>query len=168
MNNDAVISECRLYRYRLDRHLYLPFGSSKVFAFFGINPSTADVHVDDATIRKMRGFTIVNGGHAFIVGNVFPYRATDVKELGLWYEDSGIREENDKHLIQIMDESDILIPCWGNSKKVPKDMREKFRHVMFLMACTGKPIMHLGLTKSGDPKHPLMLGYDTPIVPWKL
>ncbi len=29
-----------------------------------------------------------------------------------------------------------------------------------------KPIMTFGLTNSGDPKHPLTLGYDTPLVPY--
>jgi hypothetical protein len=27
-------------------------------------------------------------------------------------------------------------------------------------------VRHFGLTTSGDPKHPLMLGYNTPLVNW--
>lgn len=53
-----------------------------MFAYIGINRSTADATLDDSTVRKWRSFTIRNGGHRFIVGNVFSYRATDVKELG--------------------------------------------------------------------------------------
>jgi len=35
------------------------------------------------------------------------------------------------------------------------------------MLCTsGKPVKVFGLTAGGDPKHPLMLPYDTPLVDW--
>ena len=32
---------------------------------------------------------------------------------------------------------------------------------------SGKPLLCFGLTKSRDPKHPLMLGYDTPLIEWR-
>jgi hypothetical protein len=32
---------------------------------------------------------------------------------------------------------------------------------------SGKPVKVFGLTASGDPKHPLMLGYDTQLVEWR-
>ena len=50
-------------------------------AFFGVNPSTADASSDDSTVRKWRGFTQRWGGSRFIVGNVFAYRSTDVRQL---------------------------------------------------------------------------------------
>ena len=75
---NAVISNCGMYRYRLDR---MVSDSGPVYAFFGVNPSTADASVDDATVRKWRGFVQRWGGSRFIVGNVFAYRATDVNEL---------------------------------------------------------------------------------------
>lgn len=42
-------------------------------------------------------------------------------------------------------------------------MRDDFDTVLFMLLASGKPVMHFGLTKAGDPKHPLMLGYDTPL-----
>ncbi len=45
----AVLSPCSLYRYRLERDVQL---AGQVFAYFGINPSTADATLDDATVRK--------------------------------------------------------------------------------------------------------------------
>ena len=78
MTKSAIISHCGKYRYRLDR---MVSDSGPVYAFFGVNPSTADASVDDATVRKWRGFVQRWGGSRFIVGNVFAYRATDVKEL---------------------------------------------------------------------------------------
>lgn len=160
----AVISPCGQYRYRLERECCQPSEGSKTFAFFGINPSTADATLDDATVRKWRGFTVRNGGHRFIVGNVFAYRATDVREL---------RRQDDpfgpawlEHMEAIISEADILVPCWGNRSKLPYDLRGELIQVLNWLRNSGKPVYHFGLTGSGDPKHPLMLGYDTPLAPW--
>jgi hypothetical protein len=164
--SSAVISECGLYRYRLERDCGLPFDGSKVFAYFGINPSTADAMLDDATVRKWRGFTLRNGGHRFIVGNVFPYRATDVQELATCADPIGDFLTYSSHTKQIAEDADILVPCWGNSSKVPKELRSRFDRFIAALRTTGKPIMTFGFTASGDPKHPLMLGYDTQLTPW--
>lgn len=75
----ATLSPCRTYRYRLDREVDLL--GDKVIAYFGVNPSTADESVDDATVRKWRGFSQRLQASRFIVGNVFAYRATDVNHL---------------------------------------------------------------------------------------
>jgi len=160
----AVISECGLYRYRLERECSLPFDGSKTFAYFGINPSTADATIDDATVRKWRGFTIRNGGHRFIVGNVFSYRSTDVRELAKVPFQQG--PQHFSHLQRIIGDADVLVPCWGNSGKVPKHLREEILILIYWLRSSSKPVMHFGLTASGDPKHPLMLGYDTPLTEW--
>jgi hypothetical protein len=138
----AVLSECGHYRYRLDRCLGMFDGP--VYAFFGINPSTADASLDDATVRKWKGFVSRWGGSRFIVGNVFAYRATDVRELAKVAAPIG--PLNDRYINDICEEADIMVPCWGDR---------------------GKPVMTFGLSKGGDPMHPLMLGYDTPLVEWR-
>ncbi|POA45578.1 hypothetical protein C1893_23265 [Pseudomonas sp. MPR-ANC1] len=160
----AIISPCGQYRYRLDRDCGLPFEGSKVIAYFGINPSTADATLDDQTVRKWRGFTIRNGGHRFIVGNVFAYRATDVDELVRVDEPFGL--EWREHLIQIIAEADILVPCWGRLSKIPRALRRAPPELMKRLIDSGKPVLHFGVTKSGDPLHPLLLPYETPLTPW--
>lgn len=160
----AVISPCGLYRYRLERDCCQPFDGSKVIAYFGINPSTADASVDDATVRKWRGFTVRNGGHRFIVGNVFAFRATDVRELRR--QDDPFGPAWSEHMAAIIADADILVPCWGNRSKLPPDLRGALPHVLGWLHKSGKPVYHFGQTSSGDPKHPLMLGYDTPLTEW--
>jgi hypothetical protein len=160
----AIISPCGLYRFRLERDCGLPFEGSKVFAFFGVNPSTADANIDDATVRKWRGFTTRNGGARFIVGNAFAYRATDVRALANAPTDHD--EANWQHIKQIIADADILVPCWGNRSKVPKHKSFHFDLLTQVLFDSGKPVLHFGTTKSGDPKHPQMLGYDTPLLPW--
>ncbi|OBY90492.1 hypothetical protein A6723_019470 [Pseudomonas sp. AU11447] len=160
----AIISPCGKYRYRLERECGMPFEGSKVFAFFGVNPSTADATIDDATVRKWRGFTLRNGGHRFIVGNVFAFRATDVGAL--FHADDAVGPDNLHHLKQIIADADVLVPCWGSSDKVLKSLRGRLKTLLYILQSSGKPVMHFGLTKGGEPRHPLMLGYDTPLTPW--
>ena len=121
----AIISECGKYRYRLDREILTNLSTGPVYAFFGINPSTADASLDDATVRKWRGFVRQWGGSRFIIGNVFAYRATDVKELALVADPIGM--ENIPHIIEIAKEADIIVPCWGNRSKLPARLRQMCR-----------------------------------------
>lgn len=163
----AVISPCGKYRYRLDRTVQ-PEG--QIFAYFGINPSTADAELDDATVRKWRGFTLRNGGRKFIVGNVFSYRATDVRELASMAVADCCGPDQFKHLLDIMTEADVLVPCWGALTKVPHEHQRLVEKALQVLRSygrdAGKPVLHFGLTQGGSPKHPLMLGYDTPLLPW--
>lgn len=154
----AVLSACGKYRHRLDRDVQL---DGIVFAFFGVNCSTATTDEDDATVRKWRGFTMRNGGRRFIVGNPFDYRATDVRELARVSDP--VSAENDRYLAEIIAEADVLVPCWGNASKVPDRLQHHFDSLMRRCIASGKPVKVFGWTKSNDPMHPLMLGYDTPL-----
>lgn len=166
----AIISECGKYRYRLERRLpEVPLHSSALFAgktiaFFGINPSTADASLDDATVRKWKGFCLRWGASKFIVGNVFSYRSTDVKVLATVEDPFG--DAIGDHVTDILTEADILVPCWGNTRKVPPKLQYAFDVLLDALVSSGKPVMHFGLTKAGDPMHPLMLGYDTKLQEW--
>lgn len=157
----AVISPCGLYRYRLERDVAM---NGKVFAYFGVNGSTATATDDDQTVRKWIGFTRRNGGRRFIVGNPFAYRATDVRELAKVTDPIG--PDNESHLMSIINEADILVPCWGNKTKVPRHLRGQFDRLRAALDMSGKPVLIFGLTKGGDPLHPLMLGYETELKPW--
>ena len=156
----AIISPCGQYRYRLERTIAM---EGPVYAFFGVNPSTADAAVDDATVRKWTGFCKRWGAQRFIVGNVFAYRATDVKALATVGDPFG--DDIGDHVTSIIEEADILVPCWGDTCKVPPKLQFAFDVLMDALVSSGKPVRHFGLTKGGDPKHPLMLGYNTPLVP---
>lgn len=156
----AIISSCGAYRYRLERECSTGMGNG-VFAYFGINPSTADASIDDATVRKWRGFTAINGGHRFVVGNVFAYRATDVRDLANLSPAEAVGADNHKHILAIIADADVLVPCWGNSSKVPRTHRPAVAAMLEILRESGKQIRHFGLTASGDPKHPLMLAYST-------
>lgn len=157
----AILSECRKYRYTLSRDVDML--GSRVFAYFGVNPSTADETLDDQTVKKWIGFTAKNTGSRFVVGNVFAYRATDVNELASVSDPIGPR--NDKHITTLIEQADVLVPCWGSREKLPKALRYRLDEVMATLVASGKPVLCFGHTASGDPKHPMMLSYETPLVP---
>lgn len=159
--NSAVISECLLYRWRLDREVQ---DEGIVYAYFGVNGSTATGDEEDQTTRKWFGFTLRNGGRKYIAGNPFGYRATDVKQLGKVRDPVG--PENARYLREIIAEADVLVPCWGNTMKVPPQLRHHFYKLRDQLRASGKPIKVFGFTQRGDPLHPLMLGYDTKLIDW--
>lgn len=159
--NSAVLSECGTYRYRLDRYVG---AGDLVVAFVGVNPSTADATIDDATVRKWRGFASRMGASRFIVGNVFAHRATDVKELASVSDLFG--PDWLVHMDAIIDQADVIIPCWGSRGKLPQRLRWHLDEMQKALRASGKPLYCWGITTSGDPMHPLMLGYDTPLIPY--
>lgn len=158
----AIISDCGLYRYRLERHALSGAGS---VAWIMVNPSTADAKEDDPTIRKVIGFSERIGAGWAIVGNKFAYRATDVREL------KGARDpigpENDEHLSAIMQDAGQIIVAWGPLAKLPPHLRRRWYKVARIADGLGKPLMCFGTAQDGHPRHPLMLAYDTPLIEWK-
>jgi len=162
MTGTAIISPCGAYRYRLERH---GLSGAGAIAWIMVNPSTADAKEDDATIRKVVGFTERLGGGWAIVGNKFAYRATDVRELRTAKDPRG--PENTTHLSQIMCDAPTVIAAWGPLAKLPKHLRNRWRTVVDLADHLGVQLMCLGTAQDGQPRHPLMLAYDTPLTPWK-
>lgn len=160
-SSSAVISACGLYRHRLDRAVQ---ERGLVIAYYGVNGSTADEIENDQTVKKWFGFTLRNDGRKFIVGNAFGYRSKDVKLLAS--VDDPVGPDNAMHLQAIISEADIHVPCWGNRGKVPQRLHHHFDQLEMMLRQSGKPIKIFGLTKKGDPVHPLMLSYSIKLMDW--
>lgn len=161
----ATLSDCGTYRYRLGREWGSGIGTT--YGFVGVNPSTADADEEDATTKKWRGFVERWDGDGYQVVNLFAFRATDVKQLKAAEDPFG--PENGIHMRRFLEEVDVIVPCWGSLAKVPKEHHEYVRYTLAWLRAgrAGKPIKHLGLTKGGDPKHPLMLPYSTQLEDFK-
>lgn len=160
----AVMSHCGRYRYILGRDIEAIFPRPGVVIFIGVNPSTADAETDDATVRKWRGFASRWGYNRFLVGNLFAYRATDVRALARAEDPVG--PDNDAHLAWLLERADLVVPCWGSRDKLPPALWPRIDAVRAQLRAGRAPILTLGLTASGDPKHPLMLGYDAKLEDW--
>src|SRR5262245_35048856 len=73
----AEFSDDRVYRWRLWRR----WDHGPMLMVVGLNPSTADEHTDDPTVRRCIGYAKRWGYAGLRMLNVFPYRATDPREL---------------------------------------------------------------------------------------
>lgn len=161
LQSSAVFSACGLYRHRLDREVQ---ERGLVYLFSGVNGSTAGANVEDQTTLKWRGFTLRNNGRKYIAVNPFGKTATDVRELAKVADPVG--PDNARHVAEAIAEADILVPCWGSRTKIPPRLWHHLDAMRDLFFASGKPVKVFGFTKSGDPKHPLMLGYGTPLTDW--
>lgn len=151
-----------LYRWRLDRDVS---DTGIVAVLCGVNPSTAGVTVNDQTIRKDLGFAERLGWRKIIKVNKCAFRAKDVTDLRRAVDPIG--PENDRWLADAFAEADVIVPCWGPLAKLPKYLRRRWSEVARLMERSGKPVMCLGTCGDGQPRHTLMLAYDTPLSPWR-
>ena len=149
-NNDvscgAILSECGTYRYQLWR--IWDESKPKIF-WVMLNPSTADANIDDSTIRKIRRITTSLGYGGLYVGNLYPYRATDPKELKRVGFEIAAREENWQHLREMNSKCAVRVLAHGNSPiqkpNITSNGEEKDWY------CLGK------ITKFGNPYHPLYI-----------
>ena len=71
---EAALSSCGAYRWLLHRPIQSSDQISKqrrVLLFVGLNPSRADGHRDDPTLRRLQGFAHQWGYHHLVVLNLF-------------------------------------------------------------------------------------------------
>lgn len=154
------------YRYQLSRDWCAKPAGQDTVAFIMVNPSTADGQQDDATIRKCMGFATRWGFKRLLVGNVFAYRATDIRELR--QAEDPIGPNNSAWLRLICHSASQVVVAWGPLGKLPRDLRWQWKTVPRIMASLNKPMAMIGpTTNDGMPRHPLMLAYDTPRQWWK-
>lgn len=152
----AILSECGNYRYILTRSLDSVLRWHKPMLFIMLNPSTADANVDDPTIRRCISFAKRAGATHLTVVNLFALRSPNPKDLELSVDPIG--PENDRHIKEQVEKHSMMpiIAAWGACKFArlrAKDIRAKF------------PNLHcLGVTKGGDPRHPLYVKSDQPFL----
>lgn len=79
--NNALISDCKQYRYWLCRPFENTYILRETILFIMLNPSTADASVDDPTIRRCMGFAKRLDSNGLTVANLYAYRATKPAEL---------------------------------------------------------------------------------------
>lgn len=155
MNKSAVISKCGRYRYRLDRVWEETKGRVN---FVMLNPSTADATTDDPTIRRCVAFARDWGYGGIVVTNLFIYRATSPEVL----KTVGGHPAADSIIKTCAEQSDLVVAAWGNHGT----LYNRGERVRAFLASHGIELNHLGLTKIGQPKHPLYLPKTSQPVLW--
>lgn len=157
----AVISEDGKYRYKLWRQLRPAHAGGKVCVFLMYNPSTADASRDDQTIRRCRAFALREDCDRLVVVNLYAFRSTNPKELQQVQLQSIVGPKNDQYIMDAAAEADVLICAWG----AQKDVKERRDYVLIdLLADADRDIFCLGITRYGEPRHPLYVPADQPLV----
>lgn len=146
MRRSAYISDCQKYRYRLERSWD---ASKKSVLFILLNPSTADHRQDDPTVRRCLGFARKWGYGGLLVGNLFAYRTPSPEEL--FKAEQPVGRLNDRNLLQLAKRAHKIIIAWGNHGFYQQRARQA------LKLLDRYELFALGLTRSGQPRHPLYL-----------
>lgn len=154
MKKGAILSDCRNYRYELSRYWdhTLP-----IMMVVGLNPSTADETHDDPTIRRVINFAKAWGYGGIRMNNLFAWRATNPKEMLAQANPIGEHNgaQNDAHLTHNAIICGFILVCWGEfGDRMGRDKTV----LRILRDC--KPVHCLGVTKSGQPRHPLYIKGD--------
>jgi hypothetical protein len=149
----ALFSNDRIYRYTLWRR-WNEGALPGYVMFIGLNPSTADEIIEDPTVRRCIGYTRDWGYSHFCMTNIFAFRATLPSVMKVQKDPVG--SENDFHLQAVAKNADKIITTWGTHGKY----MDRGRQVLELINNDLHKVFHLGLTKDGNPKHPLYLRRD--------
>lgn len=163
-SSDVAVGRVKQYRHRLDRRHINKKGP--VYCYVACNPSKAGGEENDNSVTKLEEFTRRFGGSRFVLVNGVDRIATDVRELGNYPFDFSTCRLHGMFL-QGLHEADVVVPCWGRLSKVPKPYREAFSTALQSIMATDKSVRCFGLTKDGDPVHPLMLPYSTELVDYR-
>ncbi len=174
---EALFSSELKYRYLLSLKFadtLLDRGRDKSIVVILKNPSAADERMADATIRKIETFVYNRfpDVRQLYVLNIFAFRATEPGDLNEAFKNAGSQEvigsENNRIIKNTIQESDYVILAWGNSSGIDKTLYEEriFRVKMILKDIPQQKIYCIrGKTKTIQPLHGLMWGYEYDIIP---
>lgn len=157
-DREATLSADGVYRYTLGRRWSQ--GPRRV-AWVMLNPSSANADVDDPTIRKCIGFSKRWGFDALTVVNLFAFRATKPADLARAGYPSG--PENDRYIVEACKGAEEIVLAWGGNVG-PGDRRAL--QVVAMLRSVQVQLWCLGRCDNGSPRHPLMLAYETPLIPY--
>lgn len=159
ISRSAELSPCGRYRYLLSRSLATLTGFGTC-TFVMLNPSTADHEVDDQTIRQCLGFTQAWGYDRLVVANLFAWRATLPRDMYAAIDPVGMA--NDEWILRAAIGSARVVCAWGAHGK----HRGRGLAVAERLRTARVRLFHLGLTREGQPRHPLYLARDTALQEW--
>lgn len=149
LESTAIFSPCRTWRYSLTR-VWAP--SKRVLMFVGLNPSTADEEKNDPTVTRCVNYAHDWGYGTLLMMNIFALRSTDPR--GLKIVDDPIGPENDAYLQATSRQANSIVCGWGNHGQFMQ------RGVRVYDLLKQRALLCLGVTKAGEPSHPLYLRRD--------
>lgn len=164
VKNIAVISADGCYRYLLTREisqrdLLLP--DRGVLLVVMLNPSTADAHDDDPTVRKLVAYAERWGYSRLVVVNLYALRSPYPTDL-LEAEDP-VGPANDAAIREAAAGADTVVAAWGMGPSPSLKIAARARAVIEMI---GKPLYCLQVNDDGSPRHPLYLPGNAELSPY--
>lgn len=166
----AIFSEDGVYRYSLWRfwnYQVAKDGNAKAVMFIMGNPSTAGKYNDDPTIIKCAKFAQHWGYDGMYIGNLYAVVSThwitkqdkSSNDPIVWTKPL-IGDDCDYWLDIMKNSSQLYVAAWGFIGNAnPARVNEV---VSFFPT-----LHHLGLSKNGQPKHPLYLPSNSQPIEWE-
>ena len=151
----AIFDQTHTHRYLLTRTWD---SEKKSVLFIMLNPSTANGETNDPTIRRCINFAKAWGYGSLEVVNLFSLVSSDPKKL-LTVKNS-IGEDNDSFILEAADSADKIIVAWGAFPEA----RRRAAKVLNMLSEMGCEAHCLGMSRGGQPKHPLYLPKDVGVV----
>ncbi len=155
--SEAVYSPCEKYRYSLTRTWD---AEGQRLLYIMLNPSKATELANDPTVERCERRARALGYGSFRVCNLFGLRETDPTRLKRARRPIG--PDNPDQLAQALDWADAVLCAWG----VHGAHRDQASAVLPILQASGTPLLALGITKDGHPRHPLYVGYAVQPAPW--
>ena len=156
--SEALYSDCDRYRYALTR---IWQAQGKRLLIVMLNPSKATERHNDPTIERCERRARALGYGGVRVCNLFAWRETDPRALKR--ATTPVGPECDAVLSDAAIWSDDILCGWG----VHGAHMDRGAQVARQLAATGKPLLNLGLSKAGHPRHPLYIAYAQQPVVWE-
>ncbi len=171
VRRSATLSDDRTYRYELfrkdlscrrrGRHP----DPGRTVMFIMLNPSTADEHTDDATIRRCITYATDWGYDNLVVCNLSPYRATNPRDLmARGPEPAEVYGRNLAVVTGNALKADTVVAAWGANRGAGN----RAAGVTGALAARGVDLWCLGTGRRGCPYHPLRRPRDTVLVPYRV
>jgi len=150
----AIFSDDRKYRYALWR-VWQP--NKPLLMSVCLNPSIASELTDDPTITRLQARAYKAGYGGLLMANLFAYITTNPIHLNNQHDTIG--ELTDYYIKEMIKLSERQLCGWGSFKPVIHRASEVYKMLP-------NPYC-LGVNTDGNPKHPLYVRYDVPMVKYQ-
>lgn len=132
----------------------------RMACFILLNPSTADEVKNDPTVERCERRSRKMGYDGLYVANIFAFRATDPKVMKA--EKDPVGPENDEYIINCAKQAGLIVCGWG----AHGGHQGRSKKVFDLLKKNNIVAKCLGVTKLGEPRHPLYISYEVEPTDW--
>jgi hypothetical protein len=152
-----VYSADRRYRWRFERR----WSVGRTVTWVGLNPGTGDTDgTGRPTLRRMVTISRASGYGGLIVVNLFGWRSRDPKELREVPDAIGAHNDEMIAAATAPSSCDMTVACWGHHG----GLNDRAQYV--LENVIDGDAYCLGITKHGEPRHPLYVPADARLIPY--